>query len=77
MAVPVERTTRYVTSVSELPDAWAFVMSYVDKVGPNPTIRIEPKWIIPIAAMGDEDYRSERQFEVLVEGMIEVEGETD
>ena len=73
MSTPTERTTRYVTSVTDLGEAWAFVMGHIDMVGPDPTVRIEPKWLVPIAAMGDEDYQSERVFEVLVEGMVEVD----
>lgn len=70
MSTPIEVTTRYVTSVGTLPEAWAFVMERLDMVGPDPTIRIEPKWVISPQDMDrDEDWP--RLFEVCVEGMVE------
>lgn len=69
MTAPVEVTTRYVTTVDELPDAWAFVMERLDSVGPDPTVIIKPLWIYSPADM-DSDHRAPRQFEVTVEGMV-------
>lgn len=62
---PVERTTRYATSVDDLPAAWAFVMRYLDKVGPNPSVEITPCWVIQ-----DPDGTIPRRFEVVVSGMV-------
>ena len=66
MTAPVEVTTRYATSVNELGDAWAFVMSKVDLVGPDPSVKISPIWTIQ-AGTGDE---LPRRFSVVVEGMV-------
>lgn len=63
---PVERTVRYATTVDDLPAAWAFIMSRVDAVGPDPSVRISPVWTI---RAGDDDY-SPRHFSVVVEGMV-------
>jgi hypothetical protein len=73
VTAPVERTTRYATSVDDLGEAWAFVMSRIDSVGPDPTVTIKPYWRIAVGLPGDETPPSERRFEVLVEGMEEVE----
>lgn len=62
----IERTTRYATTADELADAWAVVMTYLERVGPNPTIKISPFW------SSDDDF-STRRFSVVVEGMQEVE----
>lgn len=66
MSDPIERTIRYATSVNELPDAWAFVMTYVDKVGPDPKIEISPYWVVS----PDSD-ETPRRFGVVVSGMQE------
>lgn len=72
---PVEVTTRYVTSVDDLPAAWAFVMDKVDKVGPHPRVEIRPISTIGVGDMqdaldGHEDESWRRIFEVVVEGMV-------
>jgi len=59
---PVEVTTRYATSVDDLPSAWAFVMEKIDHVGPAPSIEIQPYWEL-------ED--DSRRFSVVVSGTIE------
>lgn len=64
----VEVTTRYVTRVDTLRDAWAFVMTYVDRVGPDPRIEIKPYWTIT-PDLGDDD-PAPRSFEVIVDGMV-------
>lgn len=73
MSAPIEVTTKYVTSVDDLTAAWAFVMEYVDKVGPKPRITISPKSIYAWAEIGDDDARPVELFEVLVEGMTEAD----
>lgn len=72
MSAPVEVTTRYVTTVDSLTAAWRFVMAYVDSVGLDPSVTIRPIWITPIADMDRDDAPpTPRQFEVVVEGMVE------
>jgi hypothetical protein len=76
MSDPVEVTTKYVTTVDDLPAAWVFIMDRLDKVGPDPQIKINPIWVIPVGDMIDglegEDVSAEkRQFEVVVSGMVE------
>lgn len=63
---PVEVTTRYVTTVPDLPAAWAFVMDHVDKVGKAPSVHIEPVWII-----SDDPNCHDFHFAVVVAGMTE------
>lgn len=75
MGVPVEVTTKYVTSVDTIADAWAFVMSRIDDVGPEPSVSIRPFSSIGVADIIDglEDQGGEgwaRRFEVVVEGMV-------
>ena len=60
---PVERTLRYASSVEDLTAAWAFVMEYVDHVGPNPSIEITPFW------SSDDDFTG-RRFTTVVSGMV-------
>lgn len=62
---PVEMTTKYATTVNELADAWAFVMSKIDQVGPDPSIAINPVWTIR-----DDEGEYPRHFEVSVLGMV-------
>lgn len=63
---PIECTTRYATSVPDLPSAWSAVMGFVDRVGDDPSIEIRPYWRV-----GEDE--TERRFEVVVSGMVEVE----
>lgn len=65
MSAPIERTTRYATSVDDLNSAWAFVMAYLDRVGPDPSVEITPCWTIT----SDSDDMP-RRFEVVVSGMV-------
>lgn len=67
---PIEKTTRYATSVPTLADAWAFVMEHLDSVGPDPSVKITPVWRISVSDMGDDDTDPPRFFEVVVEGMV-------
>jgi hypothetical protein len=67
MTSPVERTTKYATTVDTLPDAWAFVMSHLDELASlGPSVHISPFWVY-----GDGD-ETTRRFEVAVEGMQEI-----
>lgn len=68
---PVEVTTRYATTVLDLPGAWAFVMARVDLVGPNPRITINPIDVL------DEPEGWRTEFEVEVSGMIHEDEATD
>lgn len=74
---PIEVTTRYATTVNDLPAAWSFVMDRIDTVGPNPMITINPVWTITVADViedtleGESDGDYPRHFSVVVEGMVE------
>ena len=58
----VEHREEYTTYVDSLTDAFAFVMEYVEKVGPVAAIRIHPdEWI-------DDDDKVKIKFHVVVEG---------
>lgn len=72
MSEPIEVTTRYATSVDDLPAAWAFVMDHVDKVGPDPSIHIKPLWVVSVHDMDRDEPEGgwPRRFEVVVEGMV-------
>jgi hypothetical protein len=58
----IEKTTRYVTHVGTLPEAWEFIMAHLDRVGPAPSIRIDPTWVLLTRDSDDE----ERVFVVAV-----------
>lgn len=64
MTAPVEFLAQYATSVPDLQAAWAFVMAHIDRVGPNPSVKINPSWRFTPEA--------ERRFEVVVAGSIEI-----
>ena len=69
--IPIEVTTRYVTTVNELSEAWRFVMDRLEVVGPDPAVSIRPIRIMSVSdALADRDEPS-RQFEVTVEGMVQ------
>lgn len=75
MSAPIEVTTKYVTSVDTLPEAWAFVMEYVDRVGPRPQIEIGPVTVFDIRGITDGDPGEGREiFEVTVSGMVPQDG---
>jgi hypothetical protein len=61
----VERTIRLATIVSDLTDAWVFIMEHLDEVGPDPSIEISPMWVV--TAESDD---TPRKFEVCLSGMI-------
>lgn len=67
----VEVTTRFVTGVDTLAEAWAFVMDRIDAVGPDPSVTISPVWGRPLDFDGDDDDPWPRTFTVKVEGMVE------
>lgn len=62
--------TSYAATVDTLPDAWAFVMKYVDRCGPAPVITIKPYWLHDIETPKSE---SQPKFEVCVNGTVEAE----
>ena len=66
MSAPVEVTTRFATTVEDLPSAWAFVMDRVDRVGDSPSIEIQPFWV-----SSDDPDDHPRHFAVVVSGMVE------
>jgi hypothetical protein len=69
---PIERTVKYTTNADELADAWAFIMTKVDEVGPDPHIQIRPlHQIDDDKPMRDPD-NWKRVFEVTISGMEEV-----
>lgn len=62
----IEVTTKYATTVSNLTEAWSFIMEHIDKVGLFPSVNIHPIWIFK----DNEEYK---ELEVSVEGTIEKE----
>lgn len=68
MSAPVEVTTKYVTTVDDLPGAWAFVMEYLDRAGDRPSITISP---LSVSVDGDE---WTEHFEVVVSGRTKESG---
>lgn len=73
---PVEVTTKYATTVEDLPAAWAFIMEHIENVGGDPSIIINPIWQYPAASIAemmqepDRDEAMNRVFEVVVSGMV-------
>jgi hypothetical protein len=68
---PVEVTTKYVATVAELPEAWAFVMERLESVGPDPEVSIRPIRILSVVeVMDDPEATAQRMFEVVVSGMV-------
>lgn len=71
----IEVTTKFVTTVDDLPTAWAFVMDHIDALGPDPQVQIRPIWLMSVTeAMDGRDERPMRQFEVVVSGMVPQDG---
>lgn len=68
---PIEKTTRYATTVETLTDAFTFVMEQVDIVGPDPSITITPSWTYSVHDIDREDHEAPRHFSVVVSGMVE------
>lgn len=71
---PVEVSTRYATTVETMTDAWEFVMSRIDLVGPDPSVTISPYWRVNMELMMDDSVEEQampRCFTVVVEGMVE------
>jgi hypothetical protein len=68
---PIEVTTRYATTVDDLSSAWAFVMDHLDSLGDDPSIEISPLWLYSVQDMDREVERPQRQFSVVVSGMVE------
>jgi len=74
----VEVSTKYVTTVADLPEAWEFIMDRLDQVGPDPHVVISPVWTKPweeIKPSTEHQHESvgdwPRHFEVVVEGTVE------
>lgn len=65
---PIEKTTRYATTVETLQDAFAFVMGQLDTIGESPCITITP--VMSWAVDGDPG-DPERFFSVVVSSMVE------
>lgn len=68
----VEVTIQYETVVDGLAEAWAFIMSRIEKVGPDPSVHIHPakEGPPPMLQMLMQGSVSEvqRKFHVVVEG---------
>jgi len=68
----VEVTIQYETVVDDLTEAWAFIMSRIEKVGPDPSVHIHPAKEGPppimAAIMGQTPQPATRRFHVVVEG---------
>jgi hypothetical protein len=65
----IEVETKYTKSVETLEDAWAFVFSRIDSLGPDVDIRIQPTWVTPLDGTGDWT----REYVVTVKGIKEEE----
>lgn len=70
----IETTTKYVTTVDDLPSAWAFVMEHLDRLGPDPEVHIKPIWLMSVSDALDGHEGPDRQFEVAVSGMVQSDG---
>jgi len=74
MAEPryVEVSIQYETVVDDLAEAWAFIMSRIEKVGPDPSVHIHPakEGPPPMLQMffNGQVEEAERKFHVVVEG---------
>jgi hypothetical protein len=59
MTGQIEVTTQRVTTVDTIPEAFAFIMEWLDRVGPEPRIEISPFTDMPGGIMsalaGDDD----------------------
>lgn len=63
---PIERTTRFATTVEGLDEAFAFVMGHLDQVDDLLSVSISPVW------SSSEDFNVKR-FSVVVDGMAELD----
>lgn len=67
----VEHTSTYVTNVETITDAFAFVMEYMEKVGPHPFITIKPREVMSIQTLLSEGGDAwVFEYEVTVMGMV-------
>lgn len=68
----VEHTQQFETVVDDLAEAWAFIMSRIERVGPDPSVHIHPAKNAPPPMlqmlMQGHVEESERKFHVVVEG---------
>lgn len=71
----VEVTLKYEAVVNEIADAWAFIMSRFENVGPSPEIHIHPVTTAPPAMLqailGRDPQNQPRKFHVVVEGTVQ------
>ena len=69
----VEVSTRFATTVSTLPEAFTFVMEFMEKpeAGQTPSIHIHPLNQANYDTFGEPEW--ETFFEVIVDGVIERE----
>jgi len=62
--------TRYMKTVDDLAEAWQFIMTHVDAVGPDVQIIVSPEWEC------DHEHEGEcepvRRFLAVVEGSVPV-----
>lgn len=70
MADGVETTVQYAKHCDDLAAAWAFIFEYIDKVGPNPTVTIEPFWSANVDDEGQVTQHG-RKFEVCLSGELD------
>lgn len=62
----VEFVASYAKTVKDLPEAWSFIMEYVDQVGATPFIQITP--FITVSREGNEEFK----FQALVQGQRDI-----
>lgn len=67
----VEKTVEYRKAVETVPDAFAFIMSYLDELGDEPSIHITPAHIY-----NEESEDTYDGFYVVIQG-VTAEGETE
>ena len=68
MRDPIETTTRKVTTVDDITEAWAFVMEHIDAAGGRPHVEIRPITIFSIEEVANQEGSGRQRFEVVVEG---------
>lgn len=68
---PTEYTAKYTKVVSSVQDAFAFVMEHLDRVGPEPSVWIDPAFEHEIDHVTDE-LVSRSVFVVAVSGSVEL-----
>jgi hypothetical protein len=69
MADDVEECREYTKHVEELAQAWEFIFEYLDKVGPDPSVTIEPFYASFVDDDGSITHQG-RKFSVCVSGCL-------